>query len=125
MHPKYPVKRILMKRDARADCWVAQCVDFDLVAQAKTLEDLPKALGHVYWGEVILALENGEDVRFNPAPEEAIIEWANITERTTAKKSLPWKDFTPTWLPGALGRLAKKFLSAARKDVEVAEMAPS
>ena len=121
MHPKYPVRRILIRKDERVDCWIAQCVDFDLVAQAKKREDLPKAFGHVYYGQIVVALENLEPVEFRPAPEPAIVAWANITERTTESKKIPWSDFIPDWFPAAVGRLAKKVdRFAPKQEVELA-----
>jgi hypothetical protein len=115
MHPDYPVRRILVRKDPRADCWVAQCVDFDLMTQAKKIEDLPKAFGHVYYGEVVVALEHFDTVKFRRAPESAIINWANITERSTETRAIPWEQFVPDWLDGALGNLAKMYESLTPK----------
>lgn len=116
MHPKYPVRRILIKRDARVDCWVAQCVDFDVVAQARTLEDLPKAFGHVYYGEILVAMEKGESVFFPPVPDEVLVEWAQVEMKPGGVRSRVWSDFVPGWWFRACGELAKMQEAASPKQ---------
>jgi hypothetical protein len=114
------VKRILVKQDQRTGTWIAQCVDFDLVAQAKTKEGLFKAFGHVYYGEILVALENHRLPLFGKPPVSAQIEWANITERsTTAAKKVSWSEFIPDWVPAAFGKLAEKYGLAKKESVEI------
>ncbi len=53
------------------DWWVAQCLEFDLTTQAKTIQDLRHALDHMLKGHILvsqkLGLEPFENVP--PAPE--------------------------------------------------------
>ena len=123
-HPKFPVRRLLVKKSQKLDCWIAQSVDYDIVAQGKTKDELWKAFGHVYYGEIIVAMENNEPVHFRPAPQEAVVEWVNITERSTRTEQVPWSAFIPDWLPEAMGKLAKMYGASTPKDsVELATAA--
>jgi hypothetical protein len=120
----WKVKRILVETDERAGIWIAQCVDFDLVAQSKTEEGLFKAFGHVYYGEILVALENHRLPLFGKPPISAQIDWANITERSvTASKKVSWSKFIPDWVPVAFGKLAAKYGIAREEPVEIQALA--
>lgn len=111
MHPVYPVTRILIRRNEESNCWIAQCVDFDLQTQAKSYEDIPKAFGHVYYGHCIMALERGEEISFRAAPKEVRDKWRGATEASREAKIIAWSEFVPDWLPDAFAKLKHKLSS--------------
>ena len=106
MSPQQCVARILIKEDKKAKCWIAECVDFDMVTQAKKREDLPKAFGHVYYGTIILALEAGEEPEFRPCPKSIRSRWEKMLEAgKLVSEVIPWSRFIPDWWPEAYKRV--------------------
>jgi hypothetical protein len=111
-------KRLIFSQDKESKLWMAHCVDFYLLATAKTPEDLPKAFGHVYFGEILVAFERGLVPSFPDAPDYIKSHWANRTERCiTAVKKLPWSLFVPAWAPAAFGKLLKQY--SKPEEIEV------
>lgn len=53
------------------DSYVAQCLEYDISAQAKTLRELQVAFDRAFLGEILIALEHGEEplVNIDPAPD--------------------------------------------------------
>jgi len=97
--------RLLVHHDTDADCWVARCVDFDMVTQAKRFEDLPTAFGHVFYGTVLVALEHNERPRFVDPPQYIVNEWERVSRNPEGIKVRNWDDYVPHWVPEAFMRL--------------------
>lgn len=113
-------KRLMFCQDAKSKVWVANCVDFYLLATAKTAEELPKAFGHVYFGELLVAFERKHFPAFPDAPLAVQRAWANLTERSaTSTRKLPWSQFVPTWAPAAFGKLYQEYAKAEEIEVKV------
>ena len=55
----------------RGDWWVAQGIEYDIVAQAKTIEDLDYEFQRAIVAEMIIAVKHGEEpfANLSPAPE--------------------------------------------------------
>ena len=105
-----PVSRIIIHYQEESNVWVAHCVDFDLVTQAKSREDIPKAFGHVYYGEMLVACENDLEVKFNPTPSFVLDEWERLRDQRdgSVKYSLiPWSEFMPNWFSESKGKFNK------------------
>ncbi|HSY10272.1 MAG TPA: hypothetical protein VK840_05090 [Candidatus Dormibacteraeota bacterium] len=60
--------------------WVAECLDFDLVAQGKTVEDAKQSFQRTLIGHIGLSIKNGK----NP-----FWSYASETEITTSSQKLP------------------------------------
>jgi hypothetical protein len=64
---------VLIMREPIGDrqMWIAQCLQYDIVAQSEMLEDLRNGLSGPLSENIILALENNEEplAMFKPAPE--------------------------------------------------------
>lgn len=89
-----PLNVIVLQRDG---VWVAQCLQYDLTAQAEKLTDLPYELDRVLVGHMVIAAEHGE-VPFenlDVAPQEywELFEHASgryeRTQRPPAYRSKP------------------------------------
>ena len=53
-------------------CWIAQLLEYDIVAQSKTQDDLQEAIEHAILSHIVVSLEN-KQVPFeniNPAPKK-------------------------------------------------------
>ena len=101
-----PTIHILYRRNEKTGNWIAECVDFDLVAQAKTRKDLPKAFGHVLFGTQILAMERGEKPEFKPAPKHITDRWETAQSASGRKVELiPPSEFVPEWFMSAYSKV--------------------
>ena len=121
-HPHFPVKKLVVKHSKSTGVWVAQSVDYDICAQAKSLNELWKAFGHVYYGAILVALENNEQVRFSQAPFESHIEWAKMNEDPAVKvETISWDRFIPDWVASAMGTLVKMYGPSAEEKIETAQ----
>lgn len=103
------VIRILIEHDAKAGRWLAQCIDFDLVAQAKSRDELLKAFGHVLYGNLILALERGyPPPTLREAPEYLHEKWRETVGKTgTTGQVIPWGQIVPEWFGDAIKKLSR------------------
>ncbi len=67
--PEYTLSVLLWQED---NLWLAQCLQYDIAAQAKTLGDLRYELERILVGHLVISAENGaepfEDIP--PAPTE-------------------------------------------------------
>lgn len=54
--------------------WVGQCLEHDIAAQAKTLNDLPYQLEHAIVGPVVIAIEHKIEPLENVPPAPARFE---------------------------------------------------
>lgn len=70
------VFRVVIFREG--DWWVAQCVDHDVAAQARSLRDLPLEFEAALVADVTWHHRNGIDLLMNlvPAPEPLQRRWA-------------------------------------------------
>lgn len=50
---------VLFIRDG--DCWVAQCLEYDIAAQGKTLEEVNEALERTFVGQILLDVRRGKE----------------------------------------------------------------
>jgi len=113
-------KRLMFCQDQKSKLWVANCVDFYLLATAKTEAELPKAFGHVYFGELLVAFERKQFLNFPEAPLPVQRAWANLTEHsTTSVRKMPWSQFVPAWAIGAFGKLYQEYAKADAVEVKV------
>lgn len=103
-----PILRLLIHKNEATKSWVAECVDFDMVSQASTLEDLPQAFGHVFYGTLLVALEHGEPPVLRPAPADVVKRWEKISSgQPELVKLRSWKNLVPSWVPEAFTRLIR------------------
>lgn len=51
---------LFRERAGAEDVWVAQCLEYDIAAQGKDLDEAKSAFERTFAGEVLLALESGE-----------------------------------------------------------------
>lgn len=65
-----PTSRIRAVILQQADWWVAQCLEYNYVALAKRLEDLPAELERAITAQIIISLEHGIEPfhGYKPAP---------------------------------------------------------
>jgi hypothetical protein len=56
--PTYKISAILFERE---DAWVAQCLEYDITAQADSLPNLYYELERVLVGHIVISEENGEE----------------------------------------------------------------
>ena len=76
---EYKIEAILFERDHGE--WVAQCLQYDIGAQAETLADLAYQLQRSIVGHIVIALENGLEPLecLPPAPDEYWEMWRKAT----------------------------------------------
>lgn len=65
--PEYRIRAVILQQ---AGWWVAQCLEYNYVALAKTLEDLPAELERALTAQILISLEHGVEPfhGFKPAP---------------------------------------------------------
>jgi hypothetical protein len=68
--------------------WVAQCLQFDIGAEAKTLPELLYELPKALVGHIVIATENGVEPFeiLPPAPQEYWEKWNQAKDSIPAKK---------------------------------------
>lgn len=68
-----------------AERWVAQCLDFDIAAQARSIDDLPLALSRAILAEIETARQRGESAFHRlPAPPRKYLEMSGPPLRSEA-----------------------------------------
>lgn len=97
--------RILVTQDPSSKRWVAMCVDHCIVATSERQEDIMKAFGHVYFGEILVSMERGVPVSFAAAPGEASRLWDETVKKDPSTKYVPASDLLPDWWPDAIAKL--------------------
>jgi hypothetical protein len=81
-----------MSHGANAERWVAQCLEYDIASQGKTLEEMKDRFIQTVQGYIVLALERGVAPFSNlkPAPERYWKEYNQASEfEQTFPVSLP------------------------------------
>ena len=71
--------------------YVAQCLQFDIAAQASTMKDLREAFSMTFVENMLLAEAYGDDPRkkFGPAPEEYWKAWDKASDGGNCVMSFP------------------------------------
>ena len=102
MNPTYTVNAVLFERDPGE--WVAQCLEYDIGAQAGSLPDLLYELQRSIVGHIVIALENKLQPLecLSPAPEEYWDMWSQA-KITVQAEELPFR--TPEQGPTIVPRL--------------------
>jgi hypothetical protein len=82
---------LVIMRESTGDgkeMWVAQCLQYDITAQAETIEKLQCRFERILTGTIILALENEEEpfANLNPAPQRY---WTQYGESKMTVKVFP------------------------------------
>ena len=97
--------KVLIHRDEATKLWVAECSNFSLTAFAKDQESLPMAFSHVFFGKIVVALENGYVPTWSPAPKRVVdaFDRSIAGGATVSLRPLP----IPEWLPAAIERLTR------------------
>jgi len=89
---QYSISAVLFKRE---DQWVGQCLQYDVAAQATTIDDLEYELVRTLMAHVVLDLENSvEPLTTLPrAPEEywkMFDKGRELVAKTPPQFELPW-----------------------------------
>ena len=95
--------RVLLLREG--EWWVAQCLDFDIAAQAANLTEVKAAFFRAFVGQIVVDLERGDQplTCVKPAPSWYAEQWeqaeplANRLSLTPPPDALP-KDAPPAWM---------------------------
>jgi hypothetical protein len=66
--PRYEIRVVMFPYK---DWWIAQCLDYYIVARSKRLEDLPQTLKRQLEAQIVVSLERGIEpfAGFSPAPK--------------------------------------------------------
>jgi len=112
---KTPIKEMEMikkitffaTKSEKTDSWIAYCMNFHMVTQASKIEDLPKAIGHVLLGELLVCEELGIEPNYKPVPDYVLEQWTKAYESDdiVKTKSLTFDDIVPNWFHVALKKL--------------------
>ncbi len=102
MNPTYTIDTVLFERDPGE--WVAQCLQYDIGAQAGNLPDLLYELQRSIVGHIVMALENGLEPLecLSPAPDEYWGKWSKA-RITVQAEEIPFR--TPEQGPFIVPRL--------------------
>ena len=91
--------------DPEVDAWVASCIDFHMVSQAKQRKDLMAAFAHVFFGKIVVWLEHGEQPSLRKVPPDLDIE----READCIVDFRPF-DYSPPWASEAFSKLMRSFV---------------
>ena len=82
---EYVIQAVVFERDPGE--WVAQCLQYDIGAQAGSLPDLIYELQRSIVGHIVIALENGLEPLecLSPAPQEYWEKWEQATATVQAE----------------------------------------
>ncbi|MEW6159926.1 MAG: hypothetical protein AB1813_21060 [Verrucomicrobiota bacterium] len=107
---------IIRERAGDDEVWVAQCLQYDIATQAKTLESLKRKFVRMFVSNIIIALENGQEPLANikPAPQSYWDAYNQASEfcaefpYSVPADRLPKRSVTPSAIPRgeAIMRLA-------------------
>jgi hypothetical protein len=92
--PLYITLRVLLRResDREQEQWVAQCLEYDIAAQGRSLSEVKSRFERTVMGNVVLSLRHDEFPFANllPAPEQYHRLWETATAlQDTLPMSLP------------------------------------
>ena len=94
-----------------AQIWVAQCLDYDIVAHGKTIPDAMSSFERVFAGQVVLDVEDGkaplDDIL--PAPIEYWKLFENALRIADKKRFNVPEEMDPAW-----------YISATAEDLRIA-----
>ena len=79
----FRVSILLCKEGSGEDSgWVAQCLEYDITAQGKTIQDAKKAFGKTFVGQILVDLKHGKAPLqgIKKAPKEYWDKW-NVSEQ--------------------------------------------
>ena len=78
------------------DLWVAQCLEYDIVAQGSNLSNVTRSFEHTFIGQIILDIQQGKEplYGFGQAPPK-YWEKFDIGELLTERKSFSIKQEDP------------------------------
>lgn len=95
---KYSVSLLLMTEN---NIWTAQCLEFDIAAQGKTMSEAMAAFQRTFAGQVCIDIENGKEPfeDFSQAPVDYWDKFEQASERLADRK--PFK--LPEGFPANLG----------------------
>lgn len=100
MKSKYVINAVLFERDPGE--WVAQCLQYDIGAQAASLPELLYEIQRALVGHIVIALENGLEPFecLSHAPEEYWGMWEKATITVEAEE-VPFRTSadTPVIIP--------------------------
>ncbi len=51
--------RLLLSEDKENECWIAECLDYDIVAQADGIEEVQEEFIRMFTSKIIIDLTNG------------------------------------------------------------------
>lgn len=103
--------RVLVLRErvsAEDECWVAQCLEYDLVAQARTLHELQASFRRIFVGQALVDLLHGNEpfANLKPAPVRYWNDYKKALRLAeTISLSVPAEYVpsqlaqTPSWIP--------------------------
>lgn len=98
--------RVLLYRED--DMWVAQCLEHDIAAQGKTLDEVQNKFHQTFIGQVILDLEAGKQPLKNvpKAPAEFLKMFENSSHRLKDPKPFPVSELPPAYMVNAIAEEA-------------------
>lgn len=70
------------------DWWVAQCLEYDIAAQAKTIPDVEHELARVFAGQMILRVKNGQQP-LEGIPQAPRKFWERFAQARQMKDDIP------------------------------------
>ena len=94
------IRTLVIEKD---EGWIAQCLDYDIVAQARTFPKLRAELERLLVSHVLASVASGREpfAGFTPAPQR----YWDLYERTNARIELDDDEFESTSIPSILPKL--------------------
>jgi hypothetical protein len=81
-------KECVMVQGSNCERWVAQCLEYDIASQGKTLEEMKERFIQTVQGNIVLALERGVVPFSNLAPAPARY-WEEYNEASEFEQRVP------------------------------------
>ncbi len=93
--PEYRIRAVAFRR---GDWWIAQCLEYRLATQTKTLEDLPHELERLLSVQIKSSLDRGVEpfAGFSPAPRRY---WQMYERARTRLEAITAPDSQPAEAP--------------------------
>ena len=98
--------RVLLFRDS--DMWVAQCLEYDIAAQGKTLDEVQNRLKRTFVGQIILDVEMGKQPLqgIAEAPQMFFERFENCGHRLKEATPFTFDDIPPAYVVNAIAEEA-------------------
>ena len=92
---------VLLLREG--DGWVAQCLEYDLAAQGKTIADAKEAFAKTFAGQIAVDVHHNQEplATFGPAPR-AYWEKFKVAERLVDRQPILGTDCLPAFMINAM-----------------------